>query len=158
MDLQLNIFHFLKDPYRKEEGTGEPAPAESRAQLIVERERDLRFYYDDKLGDYVKAGFRLCEDNGWTELHRCMCKREFQVLVLAFPSYDAVFAGSPLTDFAFAFACPVILVGPGGPDEITLNSPAALLAHCLPLGDIRWSCLEASPRILAGVRSGAAGR
>lgn len=154
-NLQLNIFHFVQDPYRKKENAEASIQVANRDQLIVDREKELRFYYDEKLGDYLNAGFRLCEDNGWTELHRCMCKREFQVLVLAFPSYDAQFAGRPLTEFAYAFACPVVLVGPDRPGEVYLNSPAALLADRLPLEGVRWSRLGA---VLAEARSGAAGR
>jgi hypothetical protein len=141
-DLQLDIFHFLKDPYLKEEGVLETLSSSDRERLIIARERELRFYYDEKLGDYLRAGFRLCEDNGWKELHRCLCRREFQVLVLAFPSYGAEFAGRPLVSFAYGFACPVVLVGPTHPEELCLNRPAALLADQLSLGDAPWTRLD----------------
>ncbi len=144
--VQLNIFHFLADPYAEEEAAATGLAEPEREQAVIERERELRFYYEDKLGDYLEAGFRLCEGEGWTELHHCMCKQEFQLLVLPYPSDDAHFAGRPLTAFASAFACPVVLVGPTRPDEYHLNSPAVFLADKLPLGGSRWSPLDASGR------------
>ncbi len=145
--LQLNIFHFLRDPYGADPGRADPLSPSEKAQRILEREKELRFYYDERLGDYLEAGFRLCEDNGWTELHRCMCKREFQLLVLPFPRPGATFAGRPVTRFAAAFACPVVLVGPTRADEFRLNSPAALLAHRLPLRGLRWTPVEGEGKI-----------
>jgi len=139
---QLNIFHFLSDPYATVyEGLDALSPA-ARVQLLIDRERELRFYYDERLGDYLEAGFRVCEDEEWTELHRCLCKREFQVLVLGVPGPDAVFGGRPIRDFAQSFVCPVVLVGPGQPDEISLNDPAALLADALGLEPGSWNRLS----------------
>ena len=136
-DLRLNIFHFLADPY----DSGAKATGSSSAErnsLIIEREKKMRLYYDTRLGDYLNAGFRLCEDNEWTELHRCLCKREFDVLVLGYPSYGASFGGRSLTEFAHRFVCPVVLVGPRSPHEYHLNSPAALQADKLGLADADW--------------------
>jgi hypothetical protein len=154
--LQLNVFHFLKDPYQKKEVDVEPPSRSERERLVIEQEKELRLYYDEKLGDYLAAGFRLCEDNGWKELHHCLCKREFQVLVLAFPSYDAEFAGRPLVDFAYAFTCPVVLVGPRRSDELYLNRPAALLADRMSLGDVRWTHLEGGGKIPCAPSAGVA--
>jgi len=139
---RLNIFHFLSDPYAVVyEGLDELSPA-AREQLLIDRERELRFYYDERLGDYLEAGFRVCENEEWTELHRCLCKREFQVLVVGVPGPDAVFGGRPIGDFARSFVCPVVLVGPGRPDEIHLNDPAALLADALGLEPGGWQRLS----------------
>ncbi len=91
-----------------------------------------------RLGDYLDAGFRVCEDEEWTELHRCLCTREFQVLVLGVPGYDAVFGGQPIADFARGFVCPVVLVGPNRPETIHLNDPAALLTDALGLEPCTW--------------------
>jgi hypothetical protein len=142
--LRLNIFHFVVDPY--DAGAREPRglAAEERVALLIERERELRTYYDERLGDYLEAGFRLCEERTWTELHRCLAKREFQVLVLACPTRAAVFSGTPLDQFATSFVCPVVLVGPSAPRELRLNPPAALVADHLGLQPVEYDVLPAS--------------
>jgi hypothetical protein len=131
--MRLNIFHFLSDPYDPSDDRASRLAPGDRERLIVERERELRLYYDSKLGDYVDVGFRLCEDREWLELHRCLTKREFQVLVLGRPDYGVSFAGKPLEEFADAFVCPVVLIGPSSPTEFRLNSPARLIADRLGL-------------------------
>lgn len=149
---QLNIFHFLVDPYTV--GSAPPArlTAAEQARLCIDREKELRFYYEERLGDYLEAGFRLCEDDEWTELHRCLCKRDFQVLVLGLPRYDATFGGKPLADFVNAFVCPAVVVGPTRKDEIYLNGPATMLADPLGLGAGRWKRIDTLRRVaLAGV-------
>jgi hypothetical protein len=150
--LRLNIFHFLFDPYDPRAANGSPPDADDRARRIIEREREMRLYYDSRLGDFLDVGFRLCEDRGWLELHRCLTKREFQVLVLARPDYGVAFAGKPLEAFADEFVCPVVLIGPSSPTEFRLNSPARLIADRLGLPsrlDPTWrrtggSCCAAS--------------
>jgi hypothetical protein len=131
--LRLNVFDFLSDPYDPTALVPEDLPVPARAALLVERERSLRLYYDERLGDYLDAGFRLCVERGWRELHRCLCKHEFQFLVLAYPDRGAVFEGVPIERFAASFVCPAALVGPGSASEIHLNQPAALLADNLGL-------------------------
>ena len=137
-DKRLNIFHFLTDPYDPQDEGPAGLTGEQYRQFLIEREKELRLYYDARLGDYLEAGFRLCEDNEWTELHRCLYGREFQVLILGVPEPAAVFAGRPIHEFAAGFACPLILVGPGSPDEIYVNCPAALLAEQLGLPERQW--------------------
>jgi hypothetical protein len=131
--LRLNIFHFLSDPYNLSDDEAALLSPEERERLLIERERELRMYYDDKLGDYLDVGFRLCEDWEWLELHRCLNKREFQVLVLGRPAYNASFGGKILEDFADEFVCPVVLIGPSASTEFRLNSPARLIADRLGL-------------------------
>ena len=135
---RLNIFHFVADPYDPLDDGPAGLSTQQYSKFLIEREKELRLYYDDRLGDYLEAGFRLCEDNEWTELHRCLCKREFQVLVLGFPQPAAVFAGRPIREFAISFACPLILVGPSSRDEVYLNSPAGLLADRFGLAEGQW--------------------
>ena len=63
---KLNIFHFLESPYTlrrdvvfvdaKKETTAVVTP-----ELVAEKDKELRLQYDDRLGDYVDVGFRLCE-------------------------------------------------------------------------------------------------
>lgn len=142
-NVQLNIFHFLADPFDPGDRTGEGlAPAE-RARLVIGREKELRFRYEERLGDFVIAGFRLCEANEWTELHRCLTKREFQVLVLPWPSWGCTFGKRPLEKFVSAFVCPVVVVGPGSPLELTLNLPAVAVRDQLGLGQAEaWHSIE----------------
>jgi hypothetical protein len=133
--LRLNVFHFLIDPYDPEARAPEGLSPDERVALAIRLERDLRLYYDARLGDYLEAGFRLCEHPEWTELHRCLTKREFQLLVLGYPKAGASFGGVPIEDFVTRFVCPVVLVGPGSPREIHLNQPAALIQEQLGLDD-----------------------
>ena len=133
-ELQLNVFHFLRDPYDPGDRTGEGVSREELQRILIRKEKELRLYYDERIGDYLKVGFRLCEDPEWTELHRCLTRREFQVLVLAYPEPGATFAGKPLEEFAHSFVCPVVLVGPGSRGEIRLNRPARLLGDSLGIG------------------------
>lgn len=142
--LQLNVFHFLENPYDPNDVSGQDLTREERSRIAIERERELRLYYDAMAGDYLNVGFRFCEDNEWTELHRCLLVREFQVLVLAQTSADCMFAGKPINAFAHAFISPVVLVGPDNPDQLLLNRPAAMISHELGLPDGVWRSINAT--------------
>jgi hypothetical protein len=141
-DLQLNVFHFLANPYDPLDDPVKEFSREERARLVIERERELRMYYDKLAGEYLNVGFRLCEDNEWTELHRCLLIREFQVLVLGYISPDAIFAGKPIEEFANSFISPVVLVGPKRPDQFRLNSRATIMADKLDLPVGSWENIE----------------
>jgi hypothetical protein len=143
--LRLNVFHFLTNPYDPGARLPEGLSREERAALAIRLERDLRLYYDGLLGDYLDAGFRLCEDPEWTELHRCLTRREFQLLVLGHPHPGATFGGVPIEDFATSFISPVVLVGPSSPLDIRLNEPAVLIADRLGLADRHYIPLRAAP-------------
>jgi hypothetical protein len=136
--LRLNVFHFLSDPYATAGVPERRYSGRELAAIAYERERELRFYYDERAGEYLEVGFRLCYDESWRELHRCLAEREFQLLVLGRPSPEAVFCRKPIEDFANAFVCPVVLVGPERPDQFRLNSSAALLADRLDLPVNNW--------------------
>ena len=126
-NLQFNIFHFLADPFDPQDHPPQGATKAELDTLIVERERKLRFYYDARLGDHLKAGFRVCEHNEWTELHQCLLRREFQLLVIPCPARSATFGKRRIEDFVAGFVSPIVLVGPDSPDQIRLNTPAALI-------------------------------
>ncbi len=120
---------FLADPFAPHR---EPPPAgQELKRRAVDLERETRLYFDDKLGDYLKVGCRVCEGDEWHELHRCLSRHEFQVLVLPYPEMGALFAGKPIEEFADALACPVVLVGPSAPNDFRLNGPASLRADLL---------------------------
>jgi len=140
--LKLNVFHFLCDPYSPvDDFRTFLAPSELN-RVVIEKERELRLYYDRLAGDYLDVGFRLCHDDGWHELHRCLLIHEFQLLVLAYPEQDARFIGKPIEEFADGFVCPVVLVGPERPDWCHLNSGAALLCDKLGLDGMAWKKIE----------------
>lgn len=140
--IQLNVFHFLTDPYRIDDDKTKNLDRDAKARLAIEREKELRMYYDKRAGDYLDVGFRLCEDAEWVELHKCLLIREFQVLVLAYVGSDARFGGRPVEDFAEAFVCPVILVGPEKFDQFRLNKQAGLLISKLGLDNDTWDIIE----------------
>lgn len=141
-DLDLKIFHFLSDPYDPSDRTGAGLDREAHKRLAIERERELRLYYDNRFGDFVEAGFRLCDDVEWTELHRCLCRREFQLLVLGCPHQGATFGGRPLEMFAHEFVCPVVIVGPTSSAELRLNRPAELIADRIGLARPRFRTIR----------------
>jgi len=143
--LQLNVFHFLSDPYDPTEKTVKAAQSLSREELdrcAIEKERELRMYYDQRAGDYLDVGFRLCYDNSWKELHRCLAIHEFQLLVLGFVDFSSVFVQKPIEEFAKSFVCPVVLVGPDRPDQFRLNSQAAMVIDRLGIDDGSWRKVE----------------
>jgi hypothetical protein len=140
--LRLNVFHFLVDPYDPEARSPAHLSPDERTALAIRLERELRLYYDTRLGDYLDAGFRLCEDPEWTELHRCLTRREFQVLVLGCPHDRAFFGGVRIEEFVSRFVSPVVLVGPGSPREIRLNPPAALIRDRLGLADRQYGAVR----------------
>lgn len=141
--LKLNVFHFLSDPYDPSANDPENMDHSKLEEIAVKKEKDLRLYYDQRAGEYLNVGFRVCYDKSWTELHRCLLIREFQVLVLGYPEYGAYFAKYPIEEFAEKFISPVVLVGPDSPDQYFLNHQAVQLIDKLGLKDKQWSELEA---------------
>lgn len=140
--MQLNVFHFLSDPYDPNDTTAEKMSHDEKEKLAIAKEKKLRLYYDNMAGEYLKVGFRVCYDKSWTELHRCLIIREFQILVLGMPKHGATFANKPIEDFAESFVSPVILVGPDRPNQFYLNDQAALLIDKLGMKNEEWSKLE----------------
>lgn len=140
--IQLNVLHFLKDPYDPADNLADLLSDVERAQFAAVRERELRHYYDSRAGDYLEVGFRLCEQTEWLELHRCLVAREFQVLVLGYLHEGVTFGRRPLEEFAESFICPVVLVGPEHPNQFRLNSPARLIVDKLGLEADAWAPLE----------------
>jgi hypothetical protein len=137
--VKLGVFHFLSDPYDPGDHRAESLSPAERTQLAIEREKELRLYYDVRAGEYLDVGFRLCEHREWLELHHCLIVREFQVLVLGYVSEHATFGRRPIEEFAESFACPVVLVGPSRPNQFWLNSPARLIADKLGVGCEVWA-------------------
>ncbi|MCB2229800.1 universal stress protein [bacterium] len=143
--VRLNVFHFRSDPYDPDDTFADSLSDTERAKLAIEREKELRMYYDKRAGDYLEVGFRLCEHAEWVELHRCLVVREFQLLVLGYVEKDVSFGRRPIEEFADAFVCPVVLVGPDRPDQLHLNSRAELIIDKLGLQPGGWSLLDRQP-------------
>ncbi len=131
--IKLNVFHFLTDPFDPNDTRAQKLSHSELEKLAVEEEKKLRMYYDELAGEYLDVGFRVCYDNSWTELHRCLIIREFQILVLGYTKKGAFFARKPIEEFADSFISPVILVGPDKPDQLFFNSRATLVAGNLGL-------------------------
>jgi hypothetical protein len=107
----------------------------------------VRLYYDQRLGDYVEVGFRLCLGDEDPELRRCLLvRKEYDVLMVPYPRYGCAFGQRPLLEFADSMPCPVVLVGPERPDQLFLNSAAHLLADTILPSGVAWEPLpETSP-------------
>ncbi len=127
---KLNIFHFLESPYALRRDVvfvdaEKTKTAVVTPELISEKDKDLRFKYEDKLGDYVDVGFRLCEGNDEVELRKCFRKGDYEVLVIAYQGKGAEFGGTTTIEkFATDFHGPVVLVGPESPDQFFVNKKA----------------------------------
>jgi hypothetical protein len=107
-------------------------------KLAIQEEKKLRLYYDYRAGEFLNVGFRVCYNNSWTELHRCLLVREFQLLVLGYTKKGAFFGKKPIEEFADSFISPVILVGPDSPEQLFFNSRATLLTPNLGLDKENW--------------------
>jgi hypothetical protein len=134
---RLNIFYFPRLDWASSIGADGKW---GRNELVV-LDRRVREYYDDKLGDFLEVGFRVCEDLIDTELRRCLFRREYQVMVLGYLDYGAMFGDVPIETFAYHFNGPVVLVGPHRPDQLYLNPPAGIMSWQLELAGDAWSPL-----------------
>jgi hypothetical protein len=141
-EVKLNVFHFLTDPYDPKDDEIALLSPQERDKVAIEKEKELRLYYDQRAGDYLDVGFRLCEHAEWVELHRCLIVREFQVLVLGYTKPGVNFGRYPIEEFAESFVCPVVLVGPDSPDSLLLNSRAEMIKSKLLLEEATWRVLN----------------
>jgi len=141
-NVQLNVFHFLKDPYNPNQSWPKHLSHAELEKLAIAEEKKLRLYYDQRAGEYLNVGFRLCHDDSWSELHRCLMIREFQLLILGYTEYGARFADKPIEKFADEFISPVILIGPENPKQCYLNTQAALLSYKLGILTENWTKSE----------------
>ena len=143
-DVRLNIFFFPTAPCKAHTGRGRHGERlRVGEEEEIELERWVRLYYDDRLGDFVNVGFRLCEGDEEPELLRCLLiRKDYDVLVLAYERRGCPFGRRPIEEFAQHMACPIVLVGPDRSDQYYLNTPARLWADTLALGEGEWLPLE----------------
>lgn len=136
----LNIFHFLESPYEVPVDTAPSSPSECTydAKALVEWDRKLREYYEDRLEDFVDVGFRVCENGRHNlELRRCLKRKEYQLLIVPYLDYGVTFGNMPIEEFAYRFNAPLLLVGPEHRDQYLLNLPGSVLDRSVDfmLGD-----------------------
>jgi hypothetical protein len=138
--VQLDIFFFPCSPFEPHATRGRRGEsAHLSTSDMIELERQMRLYYDERLGDYLEVGFRLCVGDEDPELRRCLLvRKDYDVLVIPYPSVGCRFGGTPLVDFAHSMPCPVVLVGPDRPDQRWLNSAARPLASTILSAGGTW--------------------
>ena len=90
-NVQLNVFHFLQDPYDPDYTNPIHLSHSELAKIATAEEKKLRLYYDKRAGEYLNIGFRECYEDSWTELDRCLKISEFQLLILGYTKKGAVF-------------------------------------------------------------------
>ena len=135
---KLNVFYFLNDPFDPNDMYMQGLSHSEIEKLAIREEKELRLYYDSRAGEFLNVGFRVCYNDSWTELHRCLLVREFQLLVLGYTKKGAYFGKEPIEEFSNDFISPVILVGPDNPEQLFFNSRATLLAPNLGLDKEKW--------------------
>ena len=81
--IQLNIFTFLHSPWRGGVRGAEMDPEEHQRR-VIKADRRLREYYENRLGDYLEVGFRVCEGRENVELRRCLKRKEYDLLVVPY--------------------------------------------------------------------------
>ncbi|MGD8307568.1 MAG: universal stress protein [Ignavibacteria bacterium] len=138
-NLQLNVFHFLQDPYNPKYSKPKNITRTEIEKMAIAEEKELRLYYDERAGEYLNIGFRECFEDSWKELHRCLKINEFQLLILGYTKKGAFFVRKPIEQFADDFISPVILVGPKNPQQLCLNHQAALLSFSLEIPEEKYT-------------------
>jgi len=130
----LNIFRFpsldCAAPASADAGTAAPVRWDDE---WVALDRELREYYDERLGDYLEVGFRVCAGNKNVELRRCLMHQEYSVLVMADTGSNVPGCDLDIRSFAGRLCCPVVVVGPDRADRYALNGAADMLAGQLGL-------------------------
>jgi hypothetical protein len=146
---RLNIFHFLESPYTLRRDVVYIDPEKTRTvavtpELVMGKDREIRELFEERLGDYDKVGFRLCEGFDEWELRKCFKKGEYEVLVIGYAQKGASFGGKDsIESFGAKFKAPVILVGPDSPDSFYLNELAMQRLSELMIPAGKWKRIGA---------------
>ena len=140
--VRLDIFIFPVSPGHAHEPRGHSGRQfEMSGRDAVEIEKQVRLYYDEMLGDYLEAGYRLCLGDEEPELRRCLFDRQYDILVLPYESEGCRFGETRIEEFAQRMQCPVVRVGPVGGTEIHINHPAHLWQEELGIENQAWTPL-----------------
>jgi hypothetical protein len=146
--VKLNIFHFLESPYKMRRDivfvdAERTKTAYITPEFLTQKDRELRDLFDERVGDYVDVGFRLCEGNHEWELRKCFKKGQYDVLVIGYSEKGADFGGSTTIErFANSFNAPVVLVGPDAPDSFSINDRARRRLPDLMIPDDKWKSID----------------
>ncbi len=146
---KLNVFQFLESPYTIRRDVvfvdaDKKETAQVTPELIAEKDKDLRFEYDERLGDYTDVGFRLCEGNSEWELKKCLKRGDFEVLVIGYQGKGADFGGTTTIEkFASKFHGAVVLVGPDSADQYFVNEKAQGRLDELNIPKDKWELISA---------------
>ena len=141
----LNVFSFVESPY---EAPLDKSPAEVPAReydekYLIQEDRFLREHYEDRLGDFVDVGFRVCESGRHNlELRQCLKRKEYQLLIIPYTNFGATFGNMPIEEFAYRFNAPVMLVGPDRASQYHLNPPAQVIAGSAGLLSDTWTSIQ----------------
>jgi len=133
----LNVFQFLESPYDVplDRPPAEVAVRDFETWELIEADRILRERYEDRLGDFVDVGFRVCGSARHNlELRQCLRRKEYQLLIIPYREYGASFGNMPIQEFAFRFPAPILLVGPEHDRQFHLNLPAEAIDASVDLG------------------------
>ncbi|MBM3299808.1 MAG: universal stress protein, partial [Deltaproteobacteria bacterium] len=145
---KLNVFQFLESPYTLRRDmvfvdAEKTQIAHVTPDLIAKKDRELRESYDERLGDYIDVGFRLCEGNDEFELRKCFRKGDYEILVIGYHGKGTPFGGTTTIDeFAAKFKAPVVLVGPEAPDCFHLNQAARERLADLMIPEGKWQMVS----------------
>ncbi len=87
-------------------------------EIIAEKDKELRMAYDERLGESVDVGFRLCKGSSEWELKKCFRKGDYEILLVGYNGKGADFGGTAtIEEFADRFHGPLVLVGPDSEDK-----------------------------------------
>jgi hypothetical protein len=145
---RLNIYQFLESPYTFQRDVVFVDAAKTKTapvtpELIAEKDKELRFWYDERLGGYVNVGFRLCEGNDDWEVKKCFKRGDYEVLVIGYQGPGTPFGGATTIEkFARRFRGAVVLVGPDDPHSFYVNKQAEEMLGRLNIPKDRWRPLD----------------
>ena len=100
----LNVYYFLESPYEVplSKAPVELLPPDADNATLVRKEREVREYFEERLGDFDKVRFRVCETGRHNqELRRCLLHREYQLLIIPCPRRGVSFGNMPIEEFAY---------------------------------------------------------
>jgi hypothetical protein len=145
---KLNIFHFLESPYTLRRDVVFVDAEKTKTvpvtpDFIASKDKEMREMFDDRLGDYVDVGFRLCEGNDEFELRKCFKKGDYEILVIGYKGKGAAFGGTTtIEDFTSKFKGPVVLIGPDSSDSFYINEHARKRLEDLLIPGGKWTLID----------------
>jgi hypothetical protein len=145
---KLNVFHFLESPYMLRRDVvfvdaEKTKTAPVTPELIAKQDKELREMFDERLGDYVEVGFRLCEGNDEWELRKCFKKGDYEVLVIGYKEQGASFGGTTtIEEFGSKFKGPLVLIGPDSADAFYINEHAQRRLEDLLIPAGKWKLIN----------------